>query len=121
FADVDAIGARPVFENGAHGIGQRGDLANGFGKVFDARGGEGEAFDLMRGQLVGAGGFEVAGGGRRKRLGGRGDELGEAEERGVLAGGRGRGEHEGRGTGALSDGSDGLDKVGGHGGTPRGA
>ena len=35
FADVDAVGARPVFERFADGVGERGDLADGFGEVVE--------------------------------------------------------------------------------------
>ena len=108
FGDAETVGARPVLEVFADGIGECGNLADGFGEVVELGGGEREAFDLVAGKTVGLCGGEIDGVGGEEFGGGGGEQLGETQERGVFARGRSRGEHEGRGAGALGDRSDAL-------------
>ena len=98
------------------GHGQGGDRADGLGEVLQAGGIEREAIagggrkggGLGRGEILGVGGEEGGVGGV--------DQVGEVGERGVLRGGRhGREPERGR-AGALREGSDEVDEIGGHGG-----
>ena len=114
-ADLQAIGTRGFVEQFADGIGQRGDLADALGELLEAGLIESEAVDLGGGQAVGFGLGEVELVGLHERGGGGRQQVGQLEQRGVFHGGRGRGEHERRGAGALGNRGDELSEIGGHG------